>query len=279
MTPFSLTAVILTQDEENNIGRCLASLAWVPHLVLVDSGSRDRTVELARQTRSDIRIHVHPFVDFGEQRNWALQATGINTDWVLFLDADEVCTSELAMEIATLLEAAPREVGFYLCYRNWLDGHWLRHCTGFPTWQLRLLKHGCVSFRKEGHGQREVTDGPLGYVQQPYDHYPFSKGLAQWEAKHERYARDEAKRLLDLRRATLTPSRLIAGDPVERRRAAARLFARLPFRPLLRFCYLFLWKRGFLDGAAGLRFCRLNYQYRLRIEQELKSLAKGKTQP
>lgn len=265
----TLSAIILTRNEAINIERCLRSLDWVASICIVDSFSDDNTLERARAVRPDIRTFQRRFTDFGDQRNWALTETGLDSTWVLFLDADEVCTPALADAIRTAVATPSSTVGYYLCYRNFLFDRWIRHCTAYPTWQLRLLRSGQVTYRKEGHGQREVTDGPLDYIHEPYDHYAFSKGISDWVDRHNRYASEEALRLLTLKREPLVASELFIRNPVLRRRAAARLFARLPCRPWIRFFYLYIWRRGFLDGRAGLHFCLLNLSYRLQIEAKL----------
>src|SRR5262245_26006878 len=167
---FPLSVIILTYNEVENIPSCLSSVEWADDVILVDSGSTDGTVDLARKVRSDVRTFMHPFGDFGAQRNWALDETTPKHDWVLFLDADERCDPGCAAAIRQAVMSPGHHVGFYLTYRNFFLDRWIKHCTLYPTWQLRLLKLGAVRFEKEGHGQREVTEGPLGYIREPYDH-------------------------------------------------------------------------------------------------------------
>ena len=264
-----LTAIILTQDEEKNIAACLESLSWVSQVIVVDSGSRDATLEVARGTRPDVEIHTHPFADFGQQRNWALENTPVRSEWVLFVDADERIPAACAREIGDRIADPQGCVGFYLCNRYWFMGRWIRHCTLFPSWQLRLLRKGRVRFVREGHGQREVADGPLGYIREPYDHFGFSKGISEWVSRHNRYSSMEVELILRLRREPVVVGDLLRRDPVRRRRAVKRLAARVPCRPLIRFAYTYFFRRGFLDGRPGLVFCLLRLAHEIHVWAKL----------
>ena len=266
-----VTVIVLTRNEEANIGRCLDALDWAEDVVLVDSGSTDGTVMAGKDARPGLRVFDHPFRDFGDQRNWALENTGVPHDWVLFLDADEVCTPQLASQINRVVRARASDgdpVGYYLTCRNLFLGRWLKRCTMYPSWQLRLLRLGKVRYRKEGHGQREVTDGRLEFLDAPYDHYGFSQGIEHWVARHNRYSSDEVELVHRLRREPLAAGDFFAGA-VERRRMLKRLAARVGCRPLMRFLYLYVARMGFLDGHAGWVFCQLRGAHEIHITAKL----------
>ena len=267
-----VSVVILTINEATNIARCLRALDWCEDVVLVDSGSTDQTLSIAREVRPDVRIFEHDFEDFGQQRNFALDQTGLPYEWVLFLDADEVCPPELAVQIRQVVETplGPGEpIAYFLTCRNLFLGRWLKRCTLYPSWQLRLLKRGEVRYRREGHGQREVTDGPIGYLDQPYDHYGFSQGIEHWIARHNHYSTAEVELIHRMRREPLAPGDLWSGDPVRRRRCLKRMSARVGCRPLFRFLYLYVIRRGFLDGTAGWIFCQLRVAHEIHITAKL----------
>ncbi|MBN1268935.1 MAG: glycosyltransferase [Kiritimatiellae bacterium] len=264
-----VSAIILTLNEEANMRACLESLAWVDEVVVVDSGSHDRTVALAGEAREDVRVFEHEFRDFGDQRNWALDHTDPKNEWILFVDADERITPACAAAIRQAVAGGGAEIGYYLANRYLFLGRWIRHCTLYPSWQLRLLKRGHVRFQKEGHGQREVADGPLGYIREPYDHYGLSKGEGEWLARHKAYAVNEVDLLLRLRGEKINWSRLWGRDPVARRRALKQIAARMPCRPVMRFAYMYLWRGGFLDGRAGWRFCRLRWVHEMNVAARL----------
>ena len=265
----AVTAIILTHNEEKNIADCIDSLKWVDDVIVIDSGSSDATVAEATRVRSDVRVFNHPFQDFGDQRNWALDEAAPRHHWILFLDADERCTPQLATEIHTAITQNSQTVGYYLSYKNFFLGKWLKRCTRFPTWQLRLLKRGEVRYEKMGHGQREVTTGTLEYLHEPYNHYGFSQGVSHWIARHNKYSSEEIGLILELRRQPLALKDLRSSDRIARTRCMKRIASRLSFRPLVGFLYLYIWKRGFLDGYAGLMFCLLRLTHEIHLMVKL----------
>lgn len=267
---YPLTAIVLTRDEQQNIAACLRRLACVDDVVIVDSGSQDQTLAIARAVRPDLRVFVNAFEDFGQQRNWALDHTKPRHPWVLFVDADEFCDPELFDEIAALIADPGDYVGAYVAGRNYFLGQWLKRCTFYPSYQLRLLRLGEVRFRKEGHGQREVTTGRLCYLRHGWRHEGFSKGVHQWIARHNQYSSDEVELILRLRAEPLALAELFSRDAVRRRRALKRLAARLPLRPWLRFVYTYVLRLGFLDGRAALSFCALRFAHDLHIGVKLR---------
>jgi len=264
-----VSVMILTYNEESNISECLRYLEWTDDVIVIDSFSTDTTLEVARRMRPDVRIFQNRFEDFGQQRNWALKATYPRHDWVLFLDADERCNQNCADAIGSAVANPEEKVGFYLTCRNYFLGRWIKHCTMYPSWQLRLLKYGKVSYLKEGHGQREVANGPLGYLDAPYDHYGFSKGMFHWIERHNKYSSDEVELIFRLRREPLEIRDLLSKDLVKRRRCLKRIAAHVGFRPLFRFFYIYLWRGGFLDGRAGLIFSSLRVAQEIHISTKL----------
>lgn len=263
------TAIILTKDEEINIRPCLEFLAWAADVIIVDSGSRDRTLEIAGETRPDVRVFSHSFKDFGDQRNWALDHTNPKHEWILFVDADERVTPACAAAVDVAIRQPGANVGYYLAPRNYFLGRWIKHCTLYPSWQLRLLKKGHVRFRKEGHGQREVADGPLRYIHEPYDHFGFSKGVAEWIDRHNMYSTHETELIRRLRAEPVRWLDMFTRGPVVRRRFLKRLAARTPCRPFARFFYLYVLCGGFLDGRPGLIFCMLRVSHEIHIAAKL----------
>ncbi len=265
-----LSAIVLTLDEATNIAACLAALERVEDVVLVDSGSTDDTVALAVEARSDVRIFTHPFADFGAQRNWALDHVAPRHPWVLFVDADEFCTPELLDEIADFIADPGTMVGAFIAGRNYFLGRWLKYSTMYPSYQLRLLRLGAVRFRKEGHGQAEVTEGTLHYLRNGWRHEGFSQGVFHWIARHNRYSSAETELIERLRSEPLVWSELLSRDPIVRRRAGKRLGAKLPLRPLTRFLYTYFFRRGFLDGIPGLMYCLLRVAHDIHIVVKLR---------
>ncbi len=246
-------------------------MATVDDVVIVDSGSTDDTLQRAQQVRPDVRIFFHEFKDFGDQRNWALGHVEPRHRWVLFVDADEYCDAALLTEIAGFITAPGADVGGYIAGRNYFLGRWLRYCTMYPSYQLRLLKLGEVHYRKDGHGQREVTKGSLRYFRHGWRHESFSKGVDQWVARHNHYASEEAERYLGELNQPI-PWRSLGSDRIGRRRVLKAIALRLPLRPWLRFAYSYLIRGGFLDGRAGLQYCLLLLAYHLVIRAKIAEL-------
>jgi glycosyltransferase involved in cell wall biosynthesis len=264
-----VTAIILAHNEAVNIAGCLRSMARVDDVILVDSGSTDETLASAHTARPDVRIFSRAFSDFGDQRNWALDHCAPRHLWVLFVDADEFCTPELLDEIADFIAAPGAAVGAFVAGRNYFLGRWLRYSTLYPSYQLRLLKLGAVRYRKEGHGQKEVTDGPLHYLREGWRHEGFSHGVAQWIARHNRYSTEEVENLLALSMRTIDPKGLLSSDPIRHRRALKVLGAKLPGRPLWRFLYVYVLRGGFRDGGPGLIYCALLFAHAIHMSAKL----------
>ncbi|ABK19007.1 glycosyl transferase, family 2 [Syntrophobacter fumaroxidans MPOB] len=273
-----LTAIILTFNEEINIVRCLNCLDWADDVVIVDSGSADRTLELAAQARPDIRVFTHPFKDFGDQRNWALDNVQPKHEWVLFVDADEFCVPELAREIGEYIRSPGDTVGAFIAGKNHFMGKWLRHSGLYPSYQLRLLKMGAVRYRKEGHGQREVTDGKAAFLKEGWIHEGFSKGLTNWLDKHNRYSTEEVDLMVRLRSEPPGLRQLFSKNPLRRRECMKRMGAKLlPLMPLLRFGYRYGLRGGFLDGKPGFLFSLLYASVSIQVVAKVYEAERNRT--
>lgn len=263
-----VSVVILTLNEEVNIAECLASCAWCDDVHVLDSGSMDRTVEIARGLGAT--VHHHPFESFGAQRNWAIDHIPMKHDWVFHLDADERFTPDLVAEMDRLLSREPRDAGFLVPNKLIFMGRWLKRSAGYPTFQVRLFHKGRMRFADYGHGQREAADGRIGRIDVPYLHYSFSKGLYDWFEKHNRYSSLEAIQFVELEGERPALSDLLASDPVLRRRAWKRVLYGLPMWPTIRrFATLFVLG-GILEGRAGITYARLLATYEQMIQMKLR---------
>lgn len=267
-----LTVIVLTMNEERNLRPCLQSIiAHVEDVHILDSGSTDATLEIAREL--GVPVHTNRFTGFGQQRNWAIDNIPHRHDWVLHLDADERATPEMLAEMQALLAHDPVEAGFYIANKLILDGHWLRYSSGYPVYQVRLFHRARLRFEDHGHGQREVAAGPIGYLRNPYLHEAFNKGLDEWFAKHAQYARKEAEQVKhDARGVFELVGSAFDTDAVSRRRAFKALAYRIPGRPLLRLIQLLVLNRGILDGRPGLLYARMMATYESMIDVHLSRL-------
>ncbi|NMG58012.1 glycosyltransferase family 2 protein [Geitlerinema sp. P-1104] len=263
---------ILTYNEEIDIAECIESAQGSDDVIVVDSLSRDRTVEIAQGY--GVRVEKHAFESHGKQRTWMLQSIPTKYEWVYILEADERMTPEL---FAECLAATQQQefIGYYVAERVMFMERWIRHSTQYPRYQLRLFRKDKVWFDDYGHTEREVCDGPTSFLQETYPHYTCGKGLNRWIEKHNRYSTDEAKETLrQLSYGTVQWRHLLFGaTEVQRRRALKDLSLRLPCRPLIRFVYMYIVLRGFLDGQAGFAWCTLQafYEYLILLKvRELK---------
>ncbi|HET7409709.1 MAG TPA: glycosyltransferase family 2 protein [Paracoccaceae bacterium] len=252
-----VSVLILTQDEARNLPRCLGALGWCDDVVVVDSGSRDATREIA--AGAGARVIERPFDSFAGQRNFALEQGGLRHGWVLHLDADEVVTPEFRRALEAL--EPPSELDGYLVpSKMMLFGRWLKHAGQYPSYQVRLGRRG-LRFRQVGHGQREdAAPERIGAFPEPYLHHSFSHGMRHWLARHVRYAEDEAAVLASGGASADWPGLL----PAARRRRALKAWAgRLPLwlRPAARFAHIYLLRQGFRDGRAGLAYAVMMATY------------------
>lgn len=258
-----ITVIIPVLNEEKNLPDCIASVAWADEVFVVDSGSTDATCRIAEELgASVVQFQYRP--GGPRKKNWSLDNLPLRDDWVLLLDADERITPELQEEIAREFAAGPRHDGYYLNRKQIFLGRWIRHGGNYPSWNLRLLKRGAGRYERlatedlasagdvEVH-EHIVFDGSAGYLQEPMLHFDF-KDLSHFIDRHNRYSSWDARlrrNLLEGKDFSAHIHARLLGSPVERKRYLKRLWVRLPFRPLLRFLYMYLFRAGFLDGRPG----------------------------
>ena len=269
------SVLVLTLNEERNLPRCLASVAGCDDLVVLDSGSTDGTVAIAHAAGA--RVFTRPFDNFAGQRNYAQRTIAFHHPWVFHLDADEQFTPELFAECHARAAGPAANLDGYLVAPKMLwQGRWIPHCTDFPAYQARFVRAPEFVYVEVGHGQREAPAMRLGRMQANYLHDLSAGGKAEWLAKHRRYARAEAKHHFHAGAGgeRLWPE-LFAREPLRRRRALKRLSYALPARPALRFVYQYFLRGGFLDGAAGLQYCRLLARYEGFTAEALRQLRRA----
>ena len=257
--PPSLAAVVLCLNEAGNLPRCLASLDWCDERVVVDSGSTDGSQRVAMELGARVFEHRQTgrFL-ISEQRNWALDHAQLRSNWVLFLDADEEIGPNCKGAIQAALAQSAELNGFELTPRYWFLGRWLKRTQGYPNWHPRMVRRGHLRF--EGGVWESFPGGSsVSRIQEPYEHYAFSKGIDDWLERHLRYADWDALKIndylisLDARSLGTTRSLLL-------RKAAARLW---PLRPLLRFIQKYFIQLGVTEGWQGFLFASLMSFYDL----------------
>ncbi len=255
--------LILTFNEEANLPGCLESIRWCTDVVVLDSGSSDRTVEIARA--AGCRVFSRPFDDFAGQRNYGITQISYTHGWVFHLDADEHFTAALRRQCEAAVAANERS-GYLVPSRMMLWGTWLRHAATYPVYQMRFHRLGELLFLQYGHGQREGDSvRGIGTLDEPYEHHSFGKGLSEWFARHNRYSSQEAAITIDGLRLPVPWRELFLGSAMARRRSLKALSFRLPGRALMKFLYLYVLRGGFLDGRAGLAYCLMHGVYEQMI--------------
>lgn len=265
-----ISIIILTLNEQQDLPGCLDSLEWADDIHVVDSGSTDKTLDIANDINA--KTYYNKFTGFGDQRNWSLKNCNLKYDWILFLDADERSTPAFKNSlIANINSASSRTIGFYLCSKTILSGTWLRYSDNFPKWQFRLLQRDKGSFINAGHGQKESGDvNFIKYINEPYIHLAFSKGWKYWHEKHKQYAIKDAKQATECK----VPFAAIFSTSSSQRNLAIKYFARkIPGWPYIRFLITYLFQRGFMDGKYGFFYCRKILWYEKRIHKEIKKIS------
>lgn len=232
----TISVAIVAMDEEANIGRTLASVAWADEIVLVDSGSKDRTCEIARQHRA--RVIVEPWRGYVAQKQYAIELC--TKDWVLLLDADEEVSPGLAEEIRAAIADPNAVSGYKLPRKNLFLGRWMKHGGFYPDPKLRLFRRGQGFVTgHDPHDRCELKRGSTGDAPQrtrqfknALVHYTYPN-LSLYIAHMNRYSSLGAQ---------------LAFSQGHRRFSVADIV----FRPLATFIYNYFLRLGFLDGRQGL---------------------------
>ncbi|MBU4129057.1 glycosyltransferase family 2 protein [bacterium] len=218
-----LSVIIITKNEEENIRDCLKSVKWADEIVIVDSFSHDRTVEIAKEYTD--KILQQEWMGYGRQKNLALEkATG---EWVLNIDADERVTQELAREIKEAIQEKQYD-GYYIPNKAYFLGKWMRHSGWYPDYHLRLFKKGKGRFNERMVHEAVQAEGKKDYLKGAIEHFT-ARSIGEYLRRLDKYARLTIKER-------------------EGRAGWYRIF----FHPPFTFFKMYIIKRGFLDGIHGL---------------------------
>jgi glycosyltransferase involved in cell wall biosynthesis len=269
-----ISVLVLTKNEQQDLPGCLESVSWSDDIHVYDSVSTDRTVEIARAAGASITSR--EFDNWAAHQNWGLRNIAFRHPWVFYIDADERVTPELRQALQEAVRDPGDKVAFRLQRRDFFLGTWLRHVQTSPFY-IRLFRPEAVRYERLVNPVT-LVDGPVGEVGGYLDHYPFSKGMTHWLARHNSYSSLEAQQIQENRRkATQFSLRkaFFAPDFNERRFHQKELFYRLPGRPLLKFLLLYVGKRGFLDGRAGFTYAMLQSFYEYMIELKTRESGSG----
>jgi glycosyltransferase involved in cell wall biosynthesis len=261
-----VSVLVPIKNEAENLPRCLGCVPWAEEIWVVDSHSTDDSADIAKRHGANV-VQFDFNGTWPKKKNWALENLPFKNDWVLVLDADEVLPPEAAAEIANAIANPKGIAGYWINRRFFFLGRWLRH-SYYPNWNLRLFRHSLgryerLTMAETRSGDNEVHEhvvvqGPTGRLLCEMDHYAFPS-VEVFMEKHNRYSNWEARVAAD--KLLQGSSEDLGSAVVGRRRKLKMLSQRLPFRPLLRFLYIYIWQKGFLDGRDGYYFARLHATY------------------
>jgi glycosyltransferase involved in cell wall biosynthesis len=271
-----VSILILTLNEEKNLPACLESVKWCDDIVVFDSFSTDQTVEIAKSVGA--RVVQRSFDNEKNHREASLKLP-FKHPWVYNPDADEITPPDLHDEIIKVVSDPNRkEVAYRVRFKAMFMGRWIKHSSLYPTWVVRLFRPERISFSRDIN-LRYIVDGPEGQLDCHFEHHSFNKGLNAWVEKHNRYSWLEAREAIkSLEESPVLWRDIFTASSVARRRALKELSFRFPFRPTLRFLYMYILRLGFLDGWEGLTYCRLLsiYEYLIVLKmKEQRRRAKG----
>jgi glycosyltransferase involved in cell wall biosynthesis len=261
-----VSILVPIKNEAENLPRCLGAVPWADEIVVVDSHSTDNSVAIAESQGARV-VQFNFSGTWPKKKNWALETISFKNEWVLILDADEVLPPEAGPEIERAIADAGDIVGYWINRRFFFLGRWLRHAY-YPNWNLRLFRHSLGRYERltaadTRSGDNEVHEhvvlpGPTARLRCEMDHYAFPS-VEVFIEKHNRYSNWEARVAAD--EYLSGGSHTLTGAPVERQRRLKRLSHKLPLRALMRFLYVYIWQKGFLDGREGYYFARLHAIY------------------
>lgn len=264
-----MTIVIPVKNEEKNLPACLENVREFANVVVVDSGSTDRTCEIAAEFGREV-VQFKWDGKFPKKRNWLLRNYKFKTPWVMFLDADEVITPAVVEELAAVL---PRtEFNAFICYYdNWFMGRMLRHGDAMRKTAILRVGKGEYERIEEDHWssldmeihEHLQVEGQIGEIKARLEHHD-KRSLESYYAKHEEYAKWEAGRYAKL----MSGSTLEASSLTHRQHLKYRLITKWWFG-LAYFFACYILKRGFLDGLPGFIFARGKMRYFRNIRRKI----------
>ena len=273
-----ISLLVPCKNEEANLERCLGSVQWIDEMFLVDSQSTDRTSEIAQKFGAHI-VQFNYEGGWPKKKNWALENLPLSHKWVLILDADECLPPEAEEEIREIVNNSDeKHSGYWINRRYYFLGKPLKHAY-FPNWNLRLFKHKKGRYEKitdlnTDSGDNEVhehvlVNGSTGKLKSIMDHYAFPT-IDSFVEKHNRYSNWEAV----VESSTKDNESALQLGSVKGKRRLRRIFRKLPFRPTLRFLYVYIWQKGILDGWRGYVFAKLHAQYEFLSQTKAKAISK-----
>nr|WP_315177775.1 glycosyltransferase family 2 protein [uncultured Flavobacterium sp.] len=269
-----ISILILTKNEERDLPGCLASVSWSDDIHVFDSYSQDQTLNIAHQAGATVTQRI--FDGYASQRNAALKESNFKYSWVFILDADERIPEELVIKLKEKIKSvAVNTNGFRMRRRDYLLDAWLKYSQISPFY-IRLIRKGRASYHREIN-EVLLVEGNVEELDGYFDHYPFSKGFTHWLEKHNQYSSMEALRWVEEQNGSEKFSlnkAFFNKDFSNKRYHQKGLFYKLPGRPLIKWLYMVIIRRAFLDGRAGITYATLQAIYEYFIVLKSKELLK-----
>ncbi|MBI5047352.1 MAG: glycosyltransferase family 2 protein [Deltaproteobacteria bacterium] len=243
-----ISVTIITLNEESNIRACLESVKWADEILVSDSGSIDRTVEICKEYGA--KVFSDTWFGFGRQKN--LIAGKAKNNWVLNIDADERVTPDLRVEIEMALSKDGYE-GYYIPRKNFFGEKWIRHCGWYPDYNLRLYRKDKGSFNERSVHEAVRIDGNLGYLKNPLEHYTY-RDVSDYLKRMDRYSTLAAEEMF--------------------KNGGNTSLLNLVFRPCFTFFKMFVLQKGFLEGYSGIILSGLYSTYTFSKYAKLREMSK-----
>ncbi|MFD2288838.1 glycosyltransferase [Pedobacter petrophilus] len=275
-----IAVIILTFNEENNINDCLESVKdFAAEIFIVDSGSTDQTLEILSEY--PVQVFQHPFENYSQQRNWALQNLPITNSWVINLDADQRLTEEFKTEVNQHLNSGKLENinGFLASRKTMFMGKWIKYGGHYPTYHAMTFRLGKGVCEQKLYDQHYLVEGEMIKLKGDVIDL-ITESLSTFTLRHDKWSTLESvQQFSNVNSSTATISGKFKGDSMQRRRYFKNLYEKLPLfvRPVLYFIVRYFFRLGFLDGTRGLIFHFLQcFWFRFLIDAKIYELRKTK---
>jgi len=246
-----ISVVIITYNEQDNIKRCLESVRWADEIIVIDSGSYDKTLDIVRKYTN--KIYIHKWKGYSKEKNFGILKA--KNDWILSIDSDEVVSDELKDEIIKSIKNTKFD-GFFIPRKVYFLDKWIKHCGWYPDFQLRLFKKSKGRFDESKLVHEGVKlNGKIGYLKNSLLHFPY-KDLNQYFQRFNKYTTLAANELFKKNKRVI--------------------FVNLILNPIFTFFKMYFLKLGFLDGFAGFVVCFLSSFYNFVKYSKLWELTRKK---
>ncbi len=270
-----ISVIILTFNEEKHIARCIKSLStFTDKIFIVDSGSTDNTVEIAKQLGAEVAVN--QWVNYATQFNFGIENNPYKTKWLMRMDSDEYVLPELSYEINEKLSSIPEEIsGMYIKRRVIFFEKWIKHGAFYPMWLMRIWRNGhgiCEESWMDEH--IKLFQGNVIHLEQDLVDHNLNN-ITWWTQKHNLYSIREVIDILNIKynfRNFVAVEPKLFGTQEERKRYLKVKYASVPLftRPIFYFIYRYFIRLGFIDGKQGLMWHFLQgFWYRFLIDVKI----------